>query len=195
MDDLGIVISIKDLEDRYQLSRSNVYNRINSLKAKGYNLEPQKLGSRSFFSGDQVVILDRLHEHLRQGDDLKTFPDPDGRVVLARPIERPVECPVGHSPETTDGAIDRLSITLGIASLVEAIASKIVAINSEPAADQLANLRTLQEACDRGWLLSSSQLKALLCLKTLSGAVIQRYGFTFTRSGKNGSQSAWRISK
>lgn len=195
MDDLGIVTSIKDLEDRYQLSRSNVYNRINSLKAKGYNLEPQKLGSRSFFSGDQVVILDRLHDHLRQGDDLKTFPDPDGRVVLARPIERPIECPTGHSPETTDGALDRLSVTLGIASLVDAIAGKVAAIAREPAADQLVNLRTLQEACDRGWLLSSSQLKPLLGLKTLSGASFQRHGFTFTRCGKNGGQSAWKISQ
>lgn len=95
----------------------------------------------------------------------------------------------------------------GMAAMIEAIASKVVAIldlrQSEqptpqipsPTADPLANLRALQEACDRGWLLSSSQLAPLVGLKNVHGKAFERYGFKFVKAGKNGSESAWRIEK
>ncbi|MEB3355956.1 MAG: hypothetical protein VKK04_04465 [Synechococcales bacterium] len=48
---------------------------------------------------------------------------------------------------------------------------------------------------DRGWLVSTSELAPILGLKSLNGAEFERYGFRFVRSGKNGSQSAWRVEK
>ena len=198
MQDIGIVLSVKELEDRYQLSRSNIYNRVNSLKAKGYDMEPRKMGTRSFFDGSQVEVMDRLHDHLRQGEDLASYPGVDGRLVLPRPIERPVECPVGHSTETaTNGALDLRPGDLAIDALAAAIVLKLEPITREPAAtsDPLASLRVIQETSDRGWRLSTNQLAPLLGLKNLPGKTFSRYGFRFTRCGRNGSQSAWLIEK
>lgn len=86
----------------------------------------------------------------------------------------------------------------GAARLVDAIAGKVVEIISLNQAgsvtpDPLANLRMLQEACDRGWLLSSSQLAPLVGLKSLHGKAFERHGFKFVKVGRNGVQSAWKV--
>ena len=64
-----------------------------------------------------------------------------------------------------------------------------------PPANPLENIRRIQEAHDRQWKLSTSQLAPLLGMKSLSGSEIKRFGFVFTRVGKNGVESAWSISK
>jgi hypothetical protein len=191
MDNTQILLKIQDFEQRYNLTRSNIYNRINALKTKGYPMEPMKQGNRSIFSVDQAAIMDRLNEHLEAGNDLGSFPDMDGRVMLSHPVERSIERLV----ESQDSSIERSPSALGMAAMIEAIASKLVEVIPTPQADPLANLRLLQEALEQGWLLSSSQLAPLLGLNRLAGAEFKRFGFTFTRSGKNGSESAWRITK
>ena len=64
-----------------------------------------------------------------------------------------------------------------------------------PLPDPLANLRAIQEACDQGWLLSTSQLVNLLGVKNLSGQTVERFGFRFTRVGRNGAESAWHVGR
>jgi hypothetical protein len=90
-------------------------------------------------------------------------------------------------------------VALAMGGMVEAIAAKVydlMTIQTPQPIDPLANLRTLEEACQNKWLLSSSQLAGLLGLKGLpSGESFQQHGFTFTRSGKNGAESAWKITK
>jgi len=53
----------------------------------------------------------------------------------------------------------------------------------------------LERVAEKGWLLSTSQLAPLLGLRSLSGKVFERYGFSFTRVGRNGAESAWRVGK
>lgn len=194
MDNTEVLLTIKDFEQRYKLTRSNIYNRINGLKEKGYQLEPMKQGARSIFSAEQGAIMDRLHNHLLAGNDIGSFPDSDGRVQMSHPVERPT----GHlveRPTMQQDSLDRSPATLGIASLVEAIAGKLAEVIPTPQPDPLADLRLIQEACDQQWLLSTSQIAPLLGVKSLSGASFERYGFTFTRAGRNGAESAWKISK
>jgi len=86
----------------------------------------------------------------------------------------------------------KLDPSLALALVVDAIAGKLQDLTL---ADPMVNLRSLEEACDRGWLLSTSQLAPLLGLKSLNGKEFCRYGFRFTRVGRNGSESAWRVGK
>lgn len=185
-----ILLSIKDFEARYRLTRSNIYNRINGLKDKGYPMEPMKQGNKSIYSVDQAALMDRLDEHIEDGNDIASFPDPDGRTPMPQPVERLTSHPI-EQIET----VERSPVTLGIASLVDAIAGKLVEVIPAPSPNPLADLRLIHEAYEHGWLLSSSQLATLLGLKTLSGASFTRYGYNFTRHGKNGSESAWKITR
>jgi hypothetical protein len=195
MDNTEVLLTIKDFEQRYKLTRSNIYNRINGLKDKGYQLEPMKQGTRSIFSAEQGAIMDRLHNHLLAGNDIGSFPDSDGRVQMSQPVERSIEHPIERITTQQDSMIDRSPATLGVAALVDAIAGKLAEVIPTPQPDPLADLRRLQEACDQGWLLSTSQLAPLLGLNSLSGQSFERYGFTFTRTGRNGTESAWKINK
>lgn len=195
MDNTEILISIKDFEQRYKLTRSNIYNRVNGLKAKGYDLEPMKQGTRSIFSAEQGAIMDRLHQHLLAGNDIGSFPDASGRVQLTQHTVQPIERPIERLTVQQDSLAERSPATLGVATLIDAIAGKLADVIPTPQPDPLVNLRLIQESHDQNWLLSSSQLGALLGVKSLSGASFERYGFTFTRTGKNGIESAWRITK
>ncbi|MFW9259893.1 hypothetical protein [Nostoc sp. CALU 546] len=69
--------SIKNLEVRYGVARSNIYNRINGLKDLGYNLEPESREGKSIYNADQVVLMDALDRHIKNGGNIKNFPPPD----------------------------------------------------------------------------------------------------------------------
>lgn len=59
-------------------------------------------------------------------------------------------------------------------------------------------LRFIEEACQNGWLLSTSQLVEMIGLSPVTLARMQecdRYGFQFSRKGMNGSELAWEIKK
>jgi hypothetical protein len=66
--------TIKDFEDRYHIARSNVNNRISGLKQKGYDLEPEKVDGTNVYSAAQAEIMDRLHQHIRAGATIASFP-------------------------------------------------------------------------------------------------------------------------
>ncbi|NES64093.1 MAG: hypothetical protein F6K24_01925 [Okeania sp. SIO2D1] len=60
----------------------------------------------------------------------------------------------------------------------------------------LDNLRELQEACDREWILSTEQVATLLNLQSNNiKDGMQRHGFKFVRSDNQGQQSGWEIQK
>ncbi len=60
----------------------------------------------------------------------------------------------------------------------------------------LDNLRELQEACDREWILSTEQVAKLLELQSNNiKDGMQRHGFKFIRSENQGQQAGWEIQK
>jgi hypothetical protein len=167
----------KDLEGRYGVTRSNTYNRIAGLKEQGYDLTPDDRGT---FSAEQIDLLDRLDRHLKiKGSTIANFP----RMTTRQ------DDPIGLSYELQDVQdLTALSSMPNWAELVQAIA----AIVSPP--DPLAGLRSLDEAAEKRWLLSSSQVKALVGTAP-SGDSFNRYGFVFVKAGRNGRECAWRINK
>ncbi len=194
-------LTIKDFESRYGVTRSNIYNRINGLKEKGYRMEPEKQGGKSVFNADQIAVMDALDRMLKDGKSIADFPTANGASDLSYVSQDKPEL----SRRTQDSKTENGSIML-FAGMIDAIATKVadlisgrpvppveVKLPELPPSDPLSNLRSIQEACDRGWLLSTSQVAALLGVKSVSGKTVQRFGFTFTRVGKNGAESAWRV--
>lgn len=182
-------VTVKDLEARYNVNRSNIYKRLKALQQKGYPMEPEKVEGRAIYNRDQLMVLDLLESHMRRGLEIRSFPrvgEPQQQPEVSRSLAR-------QSRETED----TLSIAPfapaidfeGLTDLAKAIASLA------PPPPPLANLEAIEKAYQAGWHLSTSQLAPLLGRKSLSGKQIQRFGFTFTKVGKNGAESAWSISK
>ncbi len=151
-------LTIKDLEARYGVARSNVYNRINGLKEKGYPLEPEKRGAKSIFSADQVQVMDALDSHIKAGNEIASFPS-NGHTDLLR-VSQDTWKPSHRTQDITRGDESKM-----VGVLLGALASLQP---SQP--DPLANLELLERVAEKGWLLSTSQLAPLLGLKSLHGS-------------------------
>ena len=67
----------------------------------------------------------------------------------------------------------------------------------QSSSDPLADLELLQRLADHGWLIPTSRLAAIVGLSpsTLSGRKEFNYsGFTISKAGKQGNQTAWKVS-
>ena len=159
-------IPVADLPKRYGIGRSQFYERRDRL-----GLKFESRGNRSFASGEQVDLLDALHDHIKAGNTIDSF-------INSLPTK---------APQSQLATIEQSDSVTAMLTLTSAI------LNSQK--DPLAHIRSLQEACDRGWLLSSSELAPLLKLNKVIGQTIERYGFICTRAGRNGAESAWKITK
>ncbi|NJO74949.1 MAG: hypothetical protein HC833_15005 [Leptolyngbyaceae cyanobacterium RM1_406_9] len=180
-------LPVAQLPNRYSIARSVLYGRLSELK-----IETEKRGNKAYVNAQQVDLLDRLHSHIQAGGTTAEFLVSVGlsdRQELGQPR---------RSAGQSDGQLATVEQSAMLAVLMEAISSRYpqgVVSRTHPDPDPLANLEALEKACRHGWQLSTSQLAQLLGLKTLSGKTIQRYGFTFTRVGRNGPESAWAITK
>ncbi|XQQ05620.1 MAG: hypothetical protein EDM05_66090 [Leptolyngbya sp. IPPAS B-1204] len=178
-------LTIKDFEARSGVTRSNIYNRIDGLKKKGYAMEPEKQNGKSVFNADQIALMDSLDSVLKDGGSIAEFPAAHGSIELSHRPTGQAE----KSYRTQDTKQDSGSIML-FGGMIDAIAGKVADIlsirqqetspqlPSPPPADPLANLKALQEACDQGWLLSSSQLAPLVGLKKLPGRSLSDLGLS-----------------
>lgn len=159
---------VNGLHDRYDIGKSSFYQRVGAL-----GLKFEKRGIRSIASADQVGQLDALHDHLKtRGNTIESF-------VNSLPTKAPQNSQLA--------TVEQFDSTAALLTLTSAILQQRT--------DPLAYIRSLQEACDRGWLLSSSELAPLLKLAKVPGKEIRRYGFVCTRTGRNGAESAWKITK
>ncbi len=170
-------ISVAQLPARYSITRSVVYDRLNDLEIKS-----ERQGNKAYINAEQLDLLDRLHEYIQAGGITADF------IASARQSGSQSARQSGSQSGLQSAgqmALDAQALTV-----LGEMMTRFV-----PAPDPLANLRAIQEACDQGWWLSTSQLAPLLGVKSLSGQIIERYGFRFTRMGRNGAESAWRVEK
>ncbi|WNZ24116.1 hypothetical protein HJG54_15430 [Leptolyngbya sp. NK1-12] len=75
-------LTIKDFESRYGVTRSNIYNRIDGLKKKGYPMEPEKQNGKSVFNADQISLMDSLDSVLNHHRLIHS--------LTSRPYRKPV---------------------------------------------------------------------------------------------------------
>jgi hypothetical protein len=129
---------------------------------------------------------------------------------IVEPIDNPPELFIGQSANTLDerpqsqmeqspqqfGAMSWL--VAPFASALDRIATQLEMLTSQRQ-DPLAYYRQLEEFSQHGWLIKSNELGALLGVSASTiagyGQQFEAAGFVFTRSGKRGRVTEWRISK
>jgi hypothetical protein len=161
------------LQDRYNLGKQAVYNRIDALDIKTF-----KQGNKSYITADDVELLDQLHDHISAGGKMDDFKSPKAELGSS-PLDR-LDTPTGQ-PDLALGEV---------VQLVEALARHL-----RPA-EPLQHLKELELAVTNGWLLSSSEVEGLLGCKPRVKKGEQQFtrgSFYFVRSGKIGNQSAWKV--
>jgi DNA-binding Lrp family transcriptional regulator len=185
------LIPLSQLPERYGIARSNLYNRLKDLK-----IESIKQGRKAFITASQLQMLDGLDAHLQQGgttaeymaklsssQSLTTVPTSQTEVYHPQSTEIVSEPTFTVQPSVLIGAI-------------EAVVKRLIPINRS----RLSYLRDLEEAYEKGWLLSTSEIADLLGLspKTIAnyGQEFTDAGFIFARVGmRKGGEIAWSVDK
>lgn len=198
---------VSELQHRYQIVRSNVYNRLEAL-----NIKPEKQGGRAYVNGEQLQLLDALDEHIEKGGTTAEFVASladSGQVEKSSGQQHldsgQIEKSAGQL-DLSNGLAGQFTITeqhSALAGLIEAIASRLmpmIASQLKPSHDPLASLRGLEEAYRNTWLLSTSEVAQLLKVSPRTvrsyGEQFSDAGFVFTRAGiRKRGEVAWRISK
>ncbi len=165
-------LSIDQLMDRYDLGKTQFYERKNRLKLE---FDKPKGSKKAIASLAQIQLLDELDDYLSaEGTTIDQF-------CLMKGIDQSGEL-VPFNSTTYDPTVAMLSMFDRMARIM-------------PTPDPIGHIRLLDEACEKGWRLSSPELAQLLKLQTLRGNEIRRYGFLCIRQGKNGTTSAWKIQR
>jgi len=198
---------VSELQHRYKIVRSAVYTRLEAL-----NIKPEKQGGRAYVNGDQLKLLDALHDHIEKGGTTAEFVASKANSVQVDLSSGQLDLSTGQIQKSSGqqhlstGQAGQFTVTeqhSALAGLIEAIASRLIpmiASQLKPAPDPLASLRGLEEAYRNQWLLSTSELAQLLKLspKTVRsyGEQFSDAGFVFTRAGtRKRGEVAWGISK
>jgi hypothetical protein len=174
---------VSELPSRFNISKQAIYNRLDSV-----GIRPSKVGKRAFITAEQLQALDRLHEHILEGGSM---------VELSNSQVDSMDRSSGRLVKSTIGQVD-LSIESSELFLdrVEALV-KSIAITL-PTRSPLWYIAELEKAQIEGWLLTTSEIQELIGVRPMTaklGLTYQRGCFTFTKAGKIGSQTAWKVTK
>jgi hypothetical protein len=206
---------VKELPGCYSINRSVLYSRLKAL-----NIQPHSSGKQSFVTGEELDLLDKLHQHLQKGgitsefvaqqtvtrqqqnktqDDCQTK---QSNFSNQKGLTQP-DVQIRQSPDNTrqDGLTGQLAPSPeNLKLLIQEVAIETAAKMSQQkeSADPLADLELLQRLADHGWLIPTLRLAAIVGLSpgTLSGRFEFSYcGFTISKAGKQGNQTAWKASQ
>jgi hypothetical protein len=174
-------IPITQLPSRYGIARSNLYTRLKDL-----GIEPEKMGKKAFVNAEQLRLLDALHEHIQKGGTTGEF---------LKSINGDRSLP-NQTLAVSQNEQNLVFQPHALVAVVEAIVKRLLPNTG----NRLSYLRELEEAYERGWLLSTSEVADLLRLspKTIAayGQEFSDAGFVFTRAGiRKGGELAWSIDK
>ncbi|MGL4502484.1 MAG: hypothetical protein ACRC78_02170 [Planktothrix sp.] len=179
-------MKIKELQERYGLkTRQSIYDWI---KAANLTLPKDERG-HAYATPEQIEVLDQLVEHLKQGGTLGSF-TPVSSPEIYTSIDSQIDT---SEPSTVYSAIDTVNSEIDtpmvmLERLVGAIASNIQPRSPLWFHDEL------EKATKQGWILSTSEVEALIGVKP-KGEVFCRGGWEFLRTGKIGNQGAWKVNK
>lgn len=165
---------VSQLQARYgDLARSAVYKRLDDL-----GIKPQRVGKRSYISQQQLALLDEVHAFINQGNSMAEFLEMRG---------------LGKKPSSPNGQ-ELAASNRDIMGLFAAVAAQISPSNP------LDYLEQLEQACQQRWVLSSSEVAALL---KISPQQLEDYpqgfteaGFIFKPAGRRfNGEPGWRLEK
>lgn len=87
---------VSELQHRYKIVRSAVYTRLEAL-----NIKPEKQGGRAYVNGEQLRLLDALHDHIERGGTTAEF-------VESRASSGQVDLSSGQPPKSS-GQLEKSS--------------------------------------------------------------------------------------
>ena len=171
------------LTTRYDLVRSAVYKRMDQL-----GIKPERVGNRAYINKEQLYLLDALHAHIQNGGSATEF-------IEARGLNR--NQPPSNSTQN-NGDNSSLASPGELGQFMKALVDLVS--GSQPPPDPMKPYSDLENAAQKNWILSTSDIIYLLDispgeLKRL-GDRFQDAGFIFTRIGyRRDGQEAWRVTK
>jgi|GEM_PF-5172370 len=191
-------LSVKELCDRYNLSdRSTLYNvRLKGLKKLGYNTSFKKRNNKSYADEKLINLLDQLNNYIKDnaGSPISSFvPTAIAEVTVHNSTAQHseiIDLPIvssnkQHSAQLT--AQHRTQEEL-LGDIVAAIAEKMQPKNP------LWYMHELEIAIANKWQLSTSQIEEMIGTKP-RGETFSHGCFIFSKSGKIGRESAWKVTK
>ena len=186
-------LSIKELLERYNLKiRKSIYDWCK----KGAKIELQKdENGRSYATPEQVAILDQLAEHLKKPDSTLSNFVPVSTVEVNTPVNTPINNSIYSDSSEINPQINTPINTQLLAELTSIGYSLISALRER---DPLEHYSSLEQAMLSNWLLTTSEVKALIGVKpkTKKGDnTFRRGNWVFVKSGKIGNQAAWQVTK
>ena len=183
-------IPVNQLSDRYKLARSAIYKRMADL-----GIEREKIGNRAYVSGEQVALLDELHEFIQVGGNVAEF-------IVRKGLDADNSKASSADADQSRGQSLWLALSQSdMVKLVSAIAAEMsVQLRPATPTNPLAYYEFLESAASSGWKLRTSELAELLKLSPTEinqyGQTFYEAGFVFNRSGfRSGGEGAWLVSK
>jgi len=191
---------VKSLMERYNITRSVLYNRL-----KGLGIVPKKFGRQSYVTGEELVLLDQLHEYIQAGGYITGFirdyqiddsteslpPEQDyernGNKTTATYTKN------GNNLATQPTIIESPDV---LEKVIEATVSSTVKAIRASNKDSLEDLETLQRIADKGWLIPTKRLAEIIdrAPSTLARKPEVNYcGFKLIRAQQEGNQSLWKV--
>lgn len=182
--------TIKDILDRYGLkTRQSFYSWA---KTVGITVGKDN-NNKSIVTADQIVLLDELNQHLKNGGLLKTFtPTSSAQVIKNESVHYTIDT-IGNNKNImktgNDVSYQQLELFDAIVNRVTEIIN-VSPINRSP----INHWDELNKAVENNYILTSKEIKELLGTKPFGTEWI-RGAFKFVKVGKIGNQSGWKVIK
>jgi hypothetical protein len=191
---------VKSLMERYNITRSVLYNRF-----KGLGIVPTKFGRQSYVTGEELALLDQLHDYIQAGGYItgfiREFKIDDETETL--PSEQSIERNGNNATATRKQNGNQLVMQETVIEspeilerIIETTVSSTVKAIRASNEDTLEDLETLQRIADNGWLIPTKRLAQIIdrAPSTLARKPEVNYcGFRLIRAQQEGNQSLWRV--
>jgi hypothetical protein len=166
--------AVAQLGERYGISKQAIINR-----RKFLGINTFKVGNKSYISEEDLEKLDSLHQFLMDNPEA-SMQDFQGKI--SSKSESTLTTLPSESSLTTSPTLPT--------ELVEAIAPYLQLFPKDPC----WNLTILERARDNNWLLTTTQVQALIGTKP-RGDRFPRANWVFIKKGKWGRESCWAVMK
>jgi hypothetical protein len=191
---------VADLPSRFDLGKQAVYNRLEAL-----GIKPTKVGKRSYISAIQLHTLDRIHAHINQGGSIADFQSPDLEISPLDTMDKSTGRLTSAENNQETSPLDTMDkSTVIVENNLEVLVNLIAGAVSQTIASTVQQrsplwyMSELERAEAQGWMLTTAEIQQLIGVKPTAAtgtSTYQRGSFTFTKAGKIGSQTAWRVTK
>lgn len=199
---------VADLKARFGIGKQAVINR-----RKHLNIEPRKINNTYVITKDELNLLDQLDEFLKSNnnprmEDFKpnivdvNSSDITDITSMNASLERKSNSPIRNID--LDQPMIQLTIP-GFENIEELVVERClpklttlvetIVLSNKSEVDEL---RQLQEISEQGWWITTLQVKKLLGVAPKlqkNETQWQRGCFIFSKIGKIGNQTAWKVSR